>query len=116
MKIHMRLPFLPMPPAPPPTALATAIQLEMQAEELTKTAQQQQTRLKKLFGARKTAGTWMRTLIQKSTNKIIARTGTRSTSLLDIATAAKCSGRKDGFTKSSQIPLSSDRRLLQQNR
>ena len=53
MKIHMRLPFLPMPPAPPPTALATAIQLEMQAEELTKTAQQQQTRLKKLFGARK---------------------------------------------------------------
>jgi ABC-type enterochelin transport system substrate-binding protein len=53
MKIHMRLPFLPMPSAPPPTALATAIQLEMQAEELTKTAQQQQTRLKKLFGARK---------------------------------------------------------------
>ena len=53
MKIHMRLPFLPMPPAPPPTALATAIQLEMQAEELTKTAQQQQTRLKKLYDARK---------------------------------------------------------------
>ncbi len=53
MKIHMRPPLPPMPPAPPPKPLPTMFSLEMQAEELTRTAQQQQTRLKKLFGARK---------------------------------------------------------------
>ena len=53
MKIHMRPPLPPVPPAPPPKTPPTAIQLEMQAEELTKTAQQQQTRLKKLYRARK---------------------------------------------------------------
>jgi hypothetical protein len=51
MKIHMRpsLPF--MPPAPQPKAPPTAFQLAMQGEELIKTAQQQRTRLKKLYGA-----------------------------------------------------------------
>ena len=53
MKIHMRPPLPLMPLEPPPKALPTAFQLEMQAEVLTKTAQQQQTRLKKLYGARK---------------------------------------------------------------
>ncbi len=53
MKIHMRPPLPPMPPAPPPKPLPTMFSLEMQAEELTRAAQQQQTRLKKLYGARK---------------------------------------------------------------
>ena len=52
MKIHMRPPFPPMPPTPPAPP-PTSSQLEMQAEELTKTAQQQRARLKKLQGARK---------------------------------------------------------------
>ena len=49
MKIHMR----PLPPAPPPKPPTPSFWLEMQAEELVKTAQQQQTRLKRLYGARK---------------------------------------------------------------
>jgi hypothetical protein len=53
MKIHMRPPLLAMPPAPPPKPPSTTFQLEMQAEELTKAAQQQQIRLKKLYGSRK---------------------------------------------------------------
>ena len=53
MKIHMRPPLPLMPLEPPPKALPTAFQLEMQAEVLTKTAQQQQTRLKKLYRERK---------------------------------------------------------------
>jgi hypothetical protein len=53
MKIHMRPPFPPMPPTSPPIPPPTAFQLEMQAEELTKTAQQQRARLKRLHGARK---------------------------------------------------------------
>ena len=53
MKIHMRPPLPPMLPAPPPNPSPTAFQLEMQAEELTKAAQQQKTRLKKLYGGRK---------------------------------------------------------------
>jgi hypothetical protein len=53
MKIHIRPPLPPIPPAPPPKSPPTAIQLKLQAEELIKTAQQQQTRLKKLYGARK---------------------------------------------------------------
>jgi len=50
MKIHMRPPP-PLPPAPPPKPLPT-FWLETQVEELAKIAQQQ-TRLKKLYGARK---------------------------------------------------------------
>jgi hypothetical protein len=42
-----------MPPATPHKPPPTAFQLEMQAEELTKTAQLYQTRMKKLCGARK---------------------------------------------------------------
>ena|ERR1017187_10193010 len=53
MKIHMRPPLPPMPLAPPPKPPPTAFQLGIQAEELTKTAQKQQTRLKKLYDARK---------------------------------------------------------------
>ena len=53
MKIHMRPPLPPTPLAPPPRPPPTAFQLGIQAEELTKTAQQQQTRLKKLYDARK---------------------------------------------------------------
>jgi hypothetical protein len=53
MKIHIRPPLPPMPPAPPPKPPVTAFQLEMQAEELTKTLQQQQARLKKLYDGRK---------------------------------------------------------------
>jgi hypothetical protein len=53
MKIHMRPPLPTVPPTPPPKPPPTAFQLEMQASELIKTAQQQQTRLKKLYGARK---------------------------------------------------------------
>jgi hypothetical protein len=53
MKIHIRPPLPAVPPLPPPKPPLTTFQLEMQAEELTKTAQQQQTRLKKLYGARK---------------------------------------------------------------
>jgi hypothetical protein len=53
MKIHMRPPLPTMPLAPPPKPPPTALQLEIQAEQLIKTAQQQQTRLKKLYGARK---------------------------------------------------------------
>ena len=52
MKIHMRpLPTMSLatPPKPPPTAF----QLEIQTEQLIKTAQKQQTRLKKLYGAHK---------------------------------------------------------------
>ena len=47
----MRPPLPPMPPAPKPPP--TAFQLAIQAEEMTQVAQQQQTRLKKLYGARK---------------------------------------------------------------
>ncbi|HZL41060.1 MAG TPA: hypothetical protein VFC45_12375 [Pseudolabrys sp.] len=53
MKIHMRSPLLFAPPAPPPKAPPTVFQLELQAEELMTTAQQQRDRLKKLYGARK---------------------------------------------------------------
>lgn len=53
MKVHMRSLFPPMPVAPPPKPPATSMQVAMQAEELVKTAQQQQTRLKKLKDARK---------------------------------------------------------------
>ena len=53
MKIHMRPPLPPLLPAPPPKPPPTVFQLEMQAEELIKTAQQQKGRLKKLHGARK---------------------------------------------------------------
>jgi len=53
MKIHMRPPLLFAPPAPPPKAPPTVFQLELQAEELMTTAQQQRDRLKKLYGARK---------------------------------------------------------------
>jgi hypothetical protein len=53
MKIHMRPPLPPMPLAPPPKPSPTAFQLEFQAEELAKAAQQQQTRLKKLYDMRK---------------------------------------------------------------
>jgi hypothetical protein len=51
MKIHMRPPLPYMPPAPPPKAPLTAFQLAMKGEELIKTAQQQRSRLKKLYGA-----------------------------------------------------------------
>ena len=81
MKIHMRPPFPPMPPAPPPKPPPTALQLEMQAAELTKAAQQQKDRLKKLYGGRKNPGIWMRTPIRKRTSEIIARTGTSTSSL-----------------------------------
>ena len=53
MKIHLRPLLVPMPPAPPPKPPLTAFQLQMQAEELTKTAQRQRGRLNKLFGAQK---------------------------------------------------------------
>ncbi len=56
MKIHMRPPLPPLLPAPPPKPPPTAFQLNMQAEELTKVAQQQKDRLKKLFGGRKNRG------------------------------------------------------------
>ena len=88
MKIHMRPPFPPLLPAPPPKPPPTAFQLEMQAEELTKVAQQQKDRLKKLYGGRKTPGTWMRTPIPKRTSEIIARTGTLISSL-ELAVADK---------------------------
>jgi hypothetical protein len=55
MKIHMRLPIPPFLPPPPPKPAPTAFQLAMQAEELAETAQQQQSRLKKLFGLRRKA-------------------------------------------------------------
>jgi hypothetical protein len=53
MKVHMRRPLPFMPPAPSLKAPSTAFQLEIKAEELIKTAQQQKGRLKKLYGARK---------------------------------------------------------------
>jgi hypothetical protein len=53
MKIHMRPPIPFMPPALPPKAPPTAFQMVMQGEELIKTAQQQRTRLKRLYGALK---------------------------------------------------------------
>ena len=53
MKIHMRPPLPPLLPATPSKPPPTAFQLEMQAEELTKAAQQQKDRLKKLYGGRK---------------------------------------------------------------
>ena len=53
MKIHMRPPLPFMPPASPLKAPSTAFHLEIKAEELIKTAQQQKGRLKKLHGARK---------------------------------------------------------------
>lgn len=56
MKIHMRPPIPFLPPAPPPKSAPTAFQLAMQGEELIKTAQQQRTRLKKLYGAWKNPG------------------------------------------------------------
>jgi hypothetical protein len=49
----MRPPLLFAPPAPPPKAPPTLFQLEVQAEELMTTAQQQKDRLKKLYGGRK---------------------------------------------------------------
>jgi hypothetical protein len=48
----MRPPFLFMPPAPPLKAPSTAFQLEIKAEELIKTSQEQKGRLKKLYEAR----------------------------------------------------------------
>jgi hypothetical protein len=48
----MRPPFPFMPPAPPLKAPSTSFQLEIKAEELIKTSQQQKGRLKKLYGAR----------------------------------------------------------------
>jgi hypothetical protein len=56
MKIHMRPPLPPLLSAPPPKPPPTAFQLQMQAEELTKAAQQQKDRLKKLYGRRNTPG------------------------------------------------------------
>ena len=56
MKIHMRPPLPPLLPAPPPKPLPAVFQLQMQAEELTKAAQQQKDRLKKLYGRRNTPG------------------------------------------------------------
>ena len=53
MKIHTRPPLPFTPPAPPPKAPSTPFQLEIQAEELIKTAQQQKGRLKKLYGVRR---------------------------------------------------------------
>jgi hypothetical protein len=53
MKIHMRPPLPPILAAPPPKPPPTAIQLEMQAEELIRIAQQQQTFRKKLYGTRR---------------------------------------------------------------
>jgi hypothetical protein len=52
MKIHMRPPLPPIPPVPPQKPPPT-LWLEMQAEELTKAAQQQQTHLKRLYDKRK---------------------------------------------------------------
>jgi hypothetical protein len=51
MKIHMRPSLPPMPPTPLQKTPQTAFQLGMQAAELIMTAQQQQNRLKKLYGA-----------------------------------------------------------------
>jgi len=56
MKIHMRPPLPPLLPAPPPKPPPTAFKLDMQTEELTKVAQQQKDRLKKLYGGRKNPG------------------------------------------------------------
>ena len=56
MKIHMRPPLPSLLPALPPKPPPTAFQLEMQAEELTKAAQQQKDHLKKLYGGRKSPG------------------------------------------------------------
>lgn len=56
MKIHMRPPVPPMPLSPPPKAVPTPFELEIQAGELTKASLQQQARLKKLFGERKNRG------------------------------------------------------------
>lgn len=52
MKIHMRPP-LPPPLPPPPPRLPTPVAVALKTEELIETAQQQRTRLKKLFGARR---------------------------------------------------------------
>ena len=54
MKIHMRPPLPSLLPAPPPKTPPTAFQLDMQASELAKVAQQQKDRLKKLYGRRET--------------------------------------------------------------
>ncbi len=56
MKIYMRPPLPPLLPAPPPKPLPTVFQLQMQAEELTKAAQQQKDRLKKPYGRRNAPG------------------------------------------------------------
>jgi hypothetical protein len=56
MRIHMRPPLAYTPPAPPPKQPPTAIQLQMQAEQLTETAQLQKARLRKLNGARRNRG------------------------------------------------------------
>ena len=53
MRVHTHPPLPLVQLAPPPKPAPTAFQLEMQAEELTRTAQQHQTSLKKLYGARK---------------------------------------------------------------
>ncbi len=52
MKIHMRV-LPPVPLAPPPKPPPTAFQLGLLAEQRSESAQQQKTRLKKLFGERK---------------------------------------------------------------
>ena len=56
MKIHMRPPLPPLLPAPPPKPPPPAFELEMQAEEFNKSAQQKKDRLKKLYGERKNSG------------------------------------------------------------
>ena len=56
MKIHMRPPLATLPLAPLPKLPPNAYRLEMQAGELTKVAQQQKDRLKKLYRVRKNSG------------------------------------------------------------
>lgn len=50
MKVHWRPP---LPPAPPPPKPPTPLTAALQAEELFETALAHQTRLRKLYGARK---------------------------------------------------------------
>ena len=53
MKIHFRPPPT-LPPAPPPSKPSpNALQIELQAEALIRTAQQYRTRRSQLFGARR---------------------------------------------------------------
>lgn len=53
MKIHMRPLSLYMPSPQLPKPLPTVVQLQIRAEELTRTAQRQKARLKRLYGPRK---------------------------------------------------------------